>query len=159
MQDTATPQMLRELQIGNHLPETDQIGLADIANVVSFSRDERVFREGDKHSFIYWLLDGSISLEMSSGIPAAKALLTLGHGDVLAWSAFLAGGRMTATARVAEPTRLLRFDIQELRNLCQANHEIGFRVMENLASQLAQRLLATRLQLLDLFHSPNGSNE
>ncbi|MBB3206042.1 CRP-like cAMP-binding protein [Rhodopirellula rubra] len=159
MHDKATPQMLRELQVGNDLPETDQIELASIANVVSFNADERVFREGDKHSFIYWLLDGSISLEMSSGVPAAKALLTLGHGDILAWSAFLAGGRMTATARVAEPTRLVRLDIQELRNLCQANHEIGFRVMEHLASQLAQRLLATRLQLLDLFHSPNGSNE
>ena len=35
--------------------------------------------------------------------------------------------------------------------LCAANHEFGFHLMQRLASSLSKRLVATRLQLLDLF--------
>ncbi len=116
---------------------------------------DTIFREGEKHPFVYWLVDGRVSLEMSTGGTAPKLLLTLGRSDLLAWSAMLGSGRMTSTARTLEPTRLLVFDANGLGELCRSNHEIGYRVMEHLARQVAGRLLATRLQLLDLFHHPS----
>ena len=39
----------------------------------------------------------------------------------------------------------------QLRQLCEAEHEVGYHIMRQLASALSRRLLATRLQLLDLF--------
>ncbi|MCM2369713.1 cyclic nucleotide-binding domain-containing protein [Aporhodopirellula aestuarii] len=147
-------QTLRELQLGNLLCEADQISLADAGDLVRFDTGDVVFREGDKHTYIYWIIEGDVSLEMTAGTQSLRPLLTLGRGDALAWSALLARGRMTATAKVVRDSCLLRYDSQRLLDLCALNHEIGYRVMEHLARQLAQRLLATRLQLLDLFGHP-----
>ncbi len=43
----------------------------------------------------------------------------------------------------------------ELRQLCNTDFEVGYHVMGQVASALSQRLLATRLQLLDLFAKPH----
>jgi CRP-like cAMP-binding protein len=58
---------------------------------------------------------------------------------------------MTATATTQEATRLVVIPGATLGALCESNHEIGYRVMQQMARALAQRLVATRLQLLDLF--------
>jgi CRP/FNR family cyclic AMP-dependent transcriptional regulator len=83
-------------------------------------------------------------------------LMTVGPGDVVGWSPLFASHPMTATAVALEPVRVLTFDGQELRGLCEANHEVGYQVMRQLVRVLSERLLATRLQLLDLFleHQP-----
>jgi CRP-like cAMP-binding protein len=78
-------------------------------------------------------------------------LMTAGPGDLVGWSPLFGGHPMTATATALEPVRVLSFDGQDLRGLCEANHEVGYHVMRQLALVLSDRLLATRLQLLDLF--------
>jgi CRP-like cAMP-binding protein len=79
------------------------------------------------------------------------AVLSLGPGDVLAWSALLGGGRMTATARAVGPVTTLAFDAAALLALCESDHEVGYHLMRHLSAALSRRLVATRLQLLDLF--------
>ncbi|TXT27172.1 MAG: hypothetical protein FD138_2777 [Planctomycetota bacterium] len=43
----------------------------------------------------------------------------------------------------------------QLQQLCQSDAEVGFHLMWQVASALSQRLVATRLQLLDLFAKPH----
>jgi len=73
---------------------------------------------------------------------------------MLGWSALFADGQMTATATVLEATCTIAFPGRMLRELCDHNHELGYRIMRQAALALSQRLLATRLQLLDLFVPP-----
>lgn len=151
----ATLDVLCEIRLGSDLSESNQQSLADQGHVLELGADETIFREGDKHPLVYWIVDGRVALDMSTGGAAPKMLLTLSSGDFLAWSAMLGGGRMTSTAKTTVETRLLAFDANRLIALCRSNHEIGYNVMEHLARQLAARLLATRLQLLDLFRHPS----
>jgi CRP-like cAMP-binding protein len=58
---------------------------------------------------------------------------------------------MTATATALEPVRTLAFDGRALKALCEECHEVGYYVMRQIVVVLSERLLATRLQLLDLF--------
>jgi CRP-like cAMP-binding protein len=58
---------------------------------------------------------------------------------------------MTATAVAANDVQLLSAPGKELRELCDREHEVGFCLYRALASALARRLLATRLQMLDVF--------
>ncbi len=58
---------------------------------------------------------------------------------------------MTATAIALEPAQLIAFPGQTLRELCEADHHFGYRLMFRLSQALSKRLLATRLQVLDLF--------
>lgn len=58
---------------------------------------------------------------------------------------------MTSTAVALQPVKTIAFDGDALRQLCERNHEIGYYVMRQLETALSHRLVATRLQLLDLF--------
>lgn len=158
MNTPATLDILHDIQIANDLSEANRQLLANCGRVVELAASETIFREGEKHRFVYWLVDGRVSLEMSTGGTAPKLLLTLGRSDLLAWSAILSGGRMTSTATTTDVTRLLAFDAKQLNELCRRNHEIGYQVMEHFARQLAMRLLATRMQLLDLYRHPSESD-
>lgn len=150
--------MLNEIELASRLNEADRTALAGLACTIDFDARETIFREGERHPFVYWLVEGQVSLEMASSGKSMRSLVTLAAGDLLGWSALLTGRRMTATAKTIQPTRLLRFETEALLELSEAHHEIGYRVMQDMAGQLAQRLLATRLQMLDLFQHPAASS-
>lgn len=116
-----------------------------------------LFREGEVHPFFYLVVSGQVILEMCIPARFCSRILTLGPGDIVAWSALLGGGRMTATATCQEPTELIVVDGQKLLALCDTDHDLGYQVMRELASALSRRLLATRLQMLDLFESQESS--
>ena len=66
---------------------------------------------------------------------------------------------MTATAIALEPVRTLSINGRSLREWCESDHEAGYHVMRQLVLVLSERLLATRLQLLDLYqeHQPRAA--
>lgn len=133
----------------------DQQGVLDaLAFRQTLKAGETIFLEGERHPFVYWIIEGQVELEMASSGKTMQSLLTVGDGEFLAWSVLLTQRRMTATAKTVQPTRMLRFEIEPLLELCESNHEIGYRVMQDIAGQLARRLLAARLQMLDLFQHP-----
>ena len=124
-----------------------------IAREIEAPEGTLIFNEGDQQSDLFFVASGSFALDMVTHYCGKQQILTVGDGDLLAWSSFLSGGRMTASAVALEPSRLLAFDADQLRQLCEANHEVGYVVMSAIAKLISRRLLATRLQLLDLFHS------
>ena len=133
--------------------------LAALASLETCSAQHSLFREGEVHAKIYWIKEGRVRLEMSGTRAGAKAMLTAGPGDLLGWSALLGDQRMTATAVATLDTTLISFDADALSQLCEQNHDIGYKVMFTIAKSLSKRLVATRLQLLDLFHQPQGASE
>jgi CRP-like cAMP-binding protein len=110
-----------------------------------------LFREGTIHPFFHILELGSVRLDMAVPGRGRIPMLTIGPGDVLAWSALVAEGVMTSTAVALEPVTTLAFDGIRLRQLCSERPEIGYHVMKQVAGSLSRRLVATRLQLLDIF--------
>ncbi|WP_161604242.1 Crp/Fnr family transcriptional regulator [Roseiconus nitratireducens] len=136
-------------------PSADAI--RTLASFVAWPEQEILFREGEVHRRLYWVHLGRIRLEMSGAHAGSKAILTVGPGDILAWSTLLGDGRMTTSAVPMTATTLLAFDAESLRQLCESNHDVGYRVMTTVAASISKRLLATRLQLLDLFHHPPGA--
>jgi hypothetical protein len=49
---------------------------------------------------------------------------------------------------------IVGIDSARLRQLCEADHDLGYVVMRRLANLVASRLLVTRLQLIDMFAAP-----
>lgn len=112
-----------------------------------------IFSEGDRHSRIYLVSSGTIRLDMKTAKYGRQTILSIGAGDFLAWSALIGDGVMTSTAIAAGDIELVALDTESLQQLLQQHHELGYLVMRALAKSLSRRLLATRLQLLDLYHS------
>ncbi|GEM_PF-643672 len=100
-----------------------------------------------------WLviIRGHVALEMKVAGRGTVRLLTLGPGDVVGWSAVLGGARMTTSAVAAEDTEVASFAAEAVQRLCDDDPQVGYHLMRHLAGTLADRLVATRLQLLDLF--------
>ena len=127
-----------------------QIGA--LANLISVPEGTLIFAEGDSHTDLSFVLRGTVVLDMVTAQCGKQQILTLGEGDLLAWSTFLGDSRMTSSAVAATDTELVSFPAKQLRSLCEANHDVGYAVSLTIAKLMSRRLLATRLQLLDVFH-------
>jgi len=138
------------------LPGTVRNQLDAIAVPKDFPPGAMLFQEGTEHDDVYLVLEGHLRLEMFVRDRGRLPIMTVGPGDLVGWSPLFAGHAMTATAMALEPVKTLSFDGQDLRGLCETEHEVGYHVMRQIALVLSERLLATRLQLLDLFreHQP-----
>ena len=147
--------LLRKTRFASSLPAGVLERLAAIARVVEWNEDSLVFREGEHHDDLFVLSSGHITLEVNVPGRGLTRILTIHSGDLLAWSALLGDGIMTTTAIATEPTQAVAISGTQLRELCQSDHEVGYHVMGQVAAALSKRLLATRLQLLDLFAKPH----
>lgn len=130
--------------------------LAGMAFEVRFDTDQMIFREGDESSFFYLLLEGKVALETHAPGRTLR-IQTLGPGDELGWSSVLSPVRKQFQARALEPVRALAFDGARLLEACNSDCGFGLALMRRVLGIVAERLQATRVQLLDLYKKPAGA--
>lgn len=151
MADTEIARVLERLQFTAALPEATRARLAEQASLRDVPAGAVVFHEGSVHHDLYFVCSGGVALDMHIPGRGKVRILSVGPGELLGWSALLGEGKMTASATAIEDTRLVAVSGPQLLSLCDADHDIGYRVMQRTAKAISKRLLATRLQLLDLF--------
>jgi CRP-like cAMP-binding protein len=124
--------------------------LAALARVVHFDRGHVVFREGDECSEFYLVVNGLVGLEIVAPGHVFR-VQTLFSGDELGWSALLMGSGKQFQARALERGDALAFEGADLLAACREDPAFGFALMQRLLAVVAERLQATRLQLLDMY--------
>jgi CRP-like cAMP-binding protein len=124
--------------------------LAALAFEVSFEPDQVIFREGDPSSFFYLIITGKVALEIAA--PGRVVVIqTVGDGEELGWSSLLDRVEKQFRARSVDPVRALAFDGARVMAACEEDHEFGFMILRKVLSIVADRLQATRLQVLDVY--------
>ena len=151
MDTTQLVHALKESAFGAVFPTETVLSLAEGARWKLYPAGTILFREGERGDSFYIVHRGHVALDMRLPTEGCTRLLTLGPGEVVAWSALVGDGRMTATAVTADVAELIELSGAEVLKQCEADPQLGYRVMRRLAGALAKRLLATRLQMLDLF--------
>ncbi len=146
----ATLVALQRLPVLENLSENELLALAKVGVLRQFSAGTVLFSEGDQHAFLYFVCRGSVTLKMMTSA-GKQTILTVGPGDLLAWSALLGDGIMTSTAIAADAVEVVAFEEKPLRQLLDSDSDLGYQVMRLVSIALSRRLLATRLQLLDLY--------
>lgn len=126
--------------------------IAGLAYEARFAKDQIIFREGDQSSLFYLLQSGKVSLEVLALGKVAR-IQTLGEGDELGWSSIFSGGRKQFQARALGAVRALAFDGAQLQAACEEDPVFGYALLKRLLGVVAERLQATRMQLMDMYSS------
>ena len=124
--------------------------LATLAKEVHFERDQILFREGDECSEFYLIVNGLVALEIAAPGHIFR-VQTLFAGDELGWSALMMGRGKHFQARTLDRVDALALEGAELLAACREDTLFGFTMMQHLLGVVAERLQATRLQLLDAY--------
>ncbi len=125
--------------------------IVDCAANVRFQAGEFLCREGDAANHFYLLHHGKVALQVAVPGRGSMTIETLHAGEVVGWSWLFPPYRWHFDVQALELTRALAFDGACLRGKCETDHHLGYALMQRFAAMMAQRLQATRLQLLDLY--------
>lgn len=149
--DASLLDLLRQMHFSADLPEDVLEQVASVASLVDYPAGTVIFREGSPPEQLLLIAKGRIALEMHVPGRGNVRILSLCPGELAAWSSLVGSGPMTASGVAIEDTQVLALPAQRLRALCDASPELGYLLMRRVGQALANRLVATRLQLLDLF--------
>lgn len=133
--------------------------LADISQLRHVRAGEVLFREGDKEDYLYIVIEGRIALDIFVPHRGKIRIYTVEPWDLFGWSSVIPIiYQRTAGAVAVVDGLVVAMDSAKLRQVCDDDHDLGYIVMRRLANIVASRLLVTRLQLIDMFASPEEKN-
>ena len=144
-------EVMRTLRFSAELNDETARKLAELLSLRECAAGKVIFEEGTANPWLYLIVEGEVALEMCVPARGCTRILTLGPGDLLAWSSVLGGGRMTAGAQALTHVRMFVASARAILDLCAADHAFGFEFFQSVAAALSKRPVATRLQLLDLY--------
>ena len=142
--------------LGEH-PFFAVLDAASVQELAGCARNEHVragqylFREGGKAERFYVIMHGRIALELASPGTEPLILDTVSNGEVLDWPWLIPPHQWSFDARAVEPTSVVCLESACLRAKCDANTRLGYQLIQRVAQIMSDRLLATRLRLLDLY--------
>lgn len=126
--------------------------LVPLARQIGFGAGESVFAEGDVTPFLGAVDNGRIALRFRvPELGNRVTIVTIEPGELIGWSAIVAPYRATVDALATEPTRLLAFDAEPLRDLLAADCALAASLQPIVLETLSRRLTTSWQQLLDLF--------
>lgn len=143
--------ILKEHPFMNDLEKQHLELITGCASNVVFKPDEFVFREGDEANSFYIIRQGKIIIETYIPEKGPIAIQSREAGDVTGWSWMIPPYRWHFDARAVEMTRAIALDGKCLRGKMDEDHDLGYALMKKFAIIIAQRLEATRIQLLDIY--------
>ncbi len=124
-----------------------------VASEVYLSTGDVLFEEGGEADRFYIIVNGRISLELTSPGRSPMTIQTLGPGDLVGVSWFFPPYRWNWRARAVDDTGLVAFDAVEVRRQCGLNRDLALEVLAVVAEETVRRLHRSRIQLLDLYRS------
>lgn len=121
------------------------------ARNVRFNAGEFLFHEGGPADEFYLLRQGRVGLQVVAPGRGPLTFQTVGVGELVGLSWLIPPYRWTFDARALELVRAIGIDAKCLRAKCEADHDLGYDLMQRLLPVLIDRLHATRMQILDVY--------
>lgn len=125
--------------------------LAGCAQEVTFDKGDAVLRQGDYARRVYVILEGTVAIQIYGPQREGILIQTVGENEVLGWSWLIPPYKWHFDAYVLEPVRAIAIDAACLRGKMETDHSLGYELLKRVVDVMAQRLHATRFQLLDIY--------
>ena len=144
-------QVLADVSLFDGLGDDEVALLAGCARNVRFADGEFLFREDGPADVFYVVRQGIVALELFVPGRGPVTVETIEAGEVLGWSWLFPPYRWHFDARARSLVRATAFDAVCLREKCDSDPALGYRLMGRFAQVMIERLQATRLRLLDVY--------
>jgi len=134
--------------------------VANICQEVVFNDGDIIFQENSSSKELYVITQGEVDILISRGTGTLDkkeaAVARLRRGQSFGEVALVDEGLRSASARASQKdTRLLIIQRDKLIMLCEAYPQLGYRLMYNLAADLAMKIRNTDLRIREqLLYKP-----
>lgn len=123
---------------------------ASAAEMQERSEGEIIFVELEENEDIYFLIDGTVRLEVKiAGEEHAKEIATLESGVPFGLNSFIELGPRLTTAVATSPVKLLKWKAGDWRAICNDRPDVGYHLCRYIARTLVVAFMKERLSLLD----------
>lgn len=126
--------------------------LKPIIEDVRFDIDQVIFYQGDPANYLYFVLDGKVSIRFKPEDGPELTVSDVDRGDVFGWSSALGSHMYTSSAICLESGLFIRVEGEDLKSLCQEHPETGILILNRLAGVIARRLRGTHEQVVALLN-------
>jgi CRP-like cAMP-binding protein len=145
---------LAKAPLFRHLASEHLQAVSGCAAQEAHPAEELLLRQGEQADALYLLLSGSASLELEVPGRAPLVIATLGAGELVGASWVLSTSRVQFDVRARTALEVIRFDVACLQARFDADPALGHAFCRRFLAVVAERLQATRLQLMDLYGHP-----
>ncbi len=139
--------------------------VTNLCQEIIFQEGETIFRENSEGKELYVIAQGEVDILINPALvggPTAGGgqketrIATLRRGQSFGEVALVDEGLRSATARAAQKdTRLLIIPRDKIIMLCETYPQLGYRLMNNLAADLAMKIRNTDLRIREqLLYKP-----
>ena len=156
MANTSIINFLKQSDIFYQFSATQLELVANLCNEVVLQEGEVIFRENSEGKELYVIAQGEVDILLTPALvggPASNgqketSIATLRRGQSFGEIALVDEGLRSATARVTQKdTRLLIISRDKIIMLCETYPQLGYRLMNNLAADLAMKIRNTDLRV------------
>lgn len=145
--------ILRMAELFDNLTSTQIDLIESICETVALNKGQLLFNELDSTDELYIIARGGIEILVNPGLVSSQTnqmepvmIAELRQGQVLGEVALVDQGLRSASARVSQDdTYLLKIPRGRLMLLCDTYPELGYKLMKNLAADLALKIRNTDL--------------
>jgi CRP/FNR family transcriptional regulator, cyclic AMP receptor protein len=128
--------------------------VANICHEVTYQKDDLIFKENTSSKELYIIIQGEVNIvvdpsliSVSDGV-TTRTIATMRRGQSFGEVALVDEGLRSASACAAQnDTRLLIIPRDKLIMLCETYPQLGYRLMYNLAADLAMKIRNTDLRI------------
>lgn len=145
---------LKQADIFYELTPTQLELVASICTEVTYNVGDIIFEEQTSGSELYVIADGEVEIQINPALigkdqhTEAQTISVLRRGQSFGEVALVDEGMRSARARSAQPnTHLIIIPREQLMYLCGTYPQMGFRLMRNLAADLAMKIRNTDLKV------------
>ena len=146
---------LKQADIFYQLTQTQLEMIANICQEVSFTEGEVILEEGANSKELYVITGGEVDILIDPALvggpdtPSSTVVIaTLGRGQSFGEIALVDEGQRSATVRASfKGASLLAIRRDKLVMLCETYPQLGYRLMYNLAADLAMKIRNADLRI------------
>ena len=142
--------LLAQVGLFKDIPETILEAIAELSQEMTFAKNKTVFMEGAPAKYIYILLEGEVSIQVS--LTSRKETVTVAVINQLyhsfGWSGVVPPYHYTSSALCEADCRVLALEGKKLIDMLKQEPQSGFIVMQRISELISRRLRNSRIALL-----------